>query len=125
MIKRNKYQSVEEVPVWEKSHELTLLIYKVTDKFPKREIYGLTSQLRRSSSSIPANISEGFYRKSTRELLQFLYTARGSCGETLYHIKLAKDLGYLREVDYKLLKNGYHEVGRQLNGWIKSLRSKI
>ncbi|MBI3289919.1 four helix bundle protein [Candidatus Microgenomates bacterium] len=121
----NKYQSVEEVPVWQKAHELTLVVYKVTKEFPGTEVYGLTSQLRRASSSIPANITEGFYRNSTKELLQFLYNARGSCGETLYHSRLALDLGYLTKVIYTQLKDGYDEVGKQLNGWIKSLRKKL
>ena len=69
----NKYKLAEEVPVWVKSHELTLLIYKLTEKFPRSEIYGLMSQIRRSAASIPANISEGFCRNTTKELIQFLY----------------------------------------------------
>lgn len=122
---KNKYQSVEEVPVWKKAHGLVLLVYKYTENFPRVEIYGLITQLRRACASIPANISEGFYRNSTRELLQFLYIARGSCGETLYHLRLSRDLGFLMERDYLLLKEGYEEVGKQLNGWIKSLRNKL
>lgn len=125
MVKKNTYQSAEEVPVWQKAHELVILVYKVTECFPKKEVYGLTSQLRRSSMSIAANISEGFYRNSTKELLQFLYNARGSLGETLYHLRLSRDLKYLREKEYQILKEACNEVGRQLNGWVKSLRSKL
>lgn len=121
----NKYKSVDEVPVFQKVHGLVLEVYKVTKAFPKEEVYGLISQLRRSSSSIPANISEGFSRNSTKELVQFLYNARGSCAETLYHLKLSKDLGYLKPDSYKFLKDGYDEVGKQLNGWISSLRRKF
>ena len=120
-----KYQSIEEVPVWIKAHEMVLKVYKLTESFPKSELFGLTSQLKRSASSVPANITEGFYRNSTKELLQFLYNARGSLGETKYHILLSKDLKYLKEKDYLLIKNGYEEVGKQLNGWIKSLRLKL
>lgn len=120
-----KYKSVEEVPVWQKSHELVLMVYKVTGNFPKAEIYGLISQLRRSSSSVPANISEGFYRNSTKELLMFLYNARGSNGETLYHLRLAHDLGFTDEKQYLELVEGYNEVGRQLNGWIRSLKGRL
>lgn len=125
MVKKNTYQSAEEVPVWQKAHELVILVYKVTECFPKKEVYGLTSQLRRSSMSIAANISEGFYRNSTKELLQFLYNARDSLGETLYHLRLSRDLKYLREKEYQILKEACNEVGRQLNGWVKSLRSKL
>jgi|SRR3989304_6529010 len=120
-----KYKEPEELPVWQKAHELTLTIYEETQSFPKSEIYGLTSQIRRSSSSIGANISEGFSRNSTKELISYLYNARGSCGETKYHLRLSKDLGYLKEDLYNKLLDGYNEVGKQLNGWITSLREKL
>lgn len=122
---QNKYQKIEEVPVWQKAHGLTLEIYKITEKFPKSETFGIISQLRRASSSIPANITEGFYRKSTKELIQFLYNARGSYGETIYHLILAKDLKYLTEAEYRLLREDCEQIGKQLNGWIKSLRAKL
>lgn len=77
IVIKKSFKSVEEVPVWVKTHELTLKVYKLTAFFPKSELFGLTSQLRRSSSSVPANITEGFYRNSTKELIQFLYNARG------------------------------------------------
>ena len=100
----SKYISYEEVPVWKLAHELTLVIYKVTNKFPKQEIFGLITQIRKSSSSIPANIVEGFYRNTTKELLSYLFNARGSCGETLYHLRLASDLKYLSNREYATLK---------------------
>lgn len=125
MVKKIQYKTVEGLPVWQKAHQLTLSIYKATKGFPKSEIYGLISQLRRSSSSIGANISEGFSRNSTKELIQFLYNARGSCAETLYHLRLSKDLNYLNDMTYQELKSGYDEVGKQLNGWIPSLRRKL
>jgi len=119
------YKSVEELPVWLKSYQLTLKIYSLTKSFPKDEMYALTSQIRRSSSSIGANITEGYARNSTKELLQFLYNARGSSAETLYHLKLALDLKYLKKSDYENLKEGYNEVGKQLNGWISSLKKRL
>lgn len=122
---KKKYNAVEDTPVWQLSHELTLNVYKLSEKFPKTETYGLTSQVRRSASSVPANITEGFYRNSTKELVQFLYNARGSYGETLYHLRLAKDLGFINEVVYKDIIENYNLLGKQLNGWIKSLRVKI
>lgn len=120
-----KYQNVEQLPVWQKAHNLTLLIYKATKNFPKSETYGLSSQIRRSSGSIGANISEGFSRKSTKELIQFLYNARGSCAETVYHLRLSKDLDYIDGKVYQEIRSGYDEVGKQLNGWISSLRRKL
>ena len=110
-----KYKTFQEVPVWRNAHEATLLIYKVSAKFPKRELYGLTSQIRRSASSVPANIAEGFYRKTTKELIKFLYNARGSCGETIYHLILARDLKYLRKGEFDDLNQRYNDLARQLN----------
>tara|TARA_R110001583_G_scaffold163880_1_gene316321 strand:- start:4041 stop:4391 length:351 start_codon:yes stop_codon:yes gene_type:complete len=81
--------------IWELSHKLTLDIYDLTQTFPKEEIYGLTSQIRRSSSSIPTNISEGCGRDSDTEFNRFLTIALGSANETEYLIMLSKDLNYL------------------------------
>ena len=124
-IVKKKFYTVDDIPVWQLSHQLTLNVYKLTEKFPKTETYGLISQIRRSSSSIPANITEGFYRNSTKELIQFLYNARGSYGETLYHLRLAKDLGFINESEYINIIENYVSLGKQLNGWIKSLKTKI
>lgn len=124
MIKNTyRYNNLEEVPVWLKSHRLVLNIYDITSKFPKPETFGLTSQLRRSSASIPANIAAGLYRNSTKELIQFLYQARGSLGETLYHLRLAKDLTFVELNKPVLLTKSYEDVGKQLNAWIKSLKN--
>ena len=120
----NKIHSFEDIPVWKKAHELTLKIYLFTKKFPKEELYGLTSQIKRSSSSIPANIAEGIGKNTTKELINFLYNARGSCVETVYHLILAKDLSYVSKIDYQKLRFEYNNVGKQLNGWIRSLKLK-
>lgn len=125
MIKKIKFNTAEDIPAWQLSHKLTLDVYKLTENFPKTEVYGLTSQIRRSASSVPANITEGFYRNSTKELIQFLYNARGSYGETLYHLRLAKDLRFINDSDYVDISENYNLLGKQLNGWIKSLRAKI
>jgi four helix bundle protein len=122
---KKSYRKVEETPVFILAHALTLKIYKLTIDFPGYEIYGLGSQIRRSASSIPANIAEGYYRNSTKELLQFLYNARGSYGETLYHLLLAKDLSYISNTEYENMVNEYHNLGKQLNGWIKALKEKL
>ncbi|MEN3324918.1 four helix bundle protein [Mariniflexile soesokkakense] len=83
--------------IWNLGHELTLEIYSMTNSFPKEEIYGLTSQIRRSSASIPTNISEGCGRDSDLEFNRFLTIALGSASETEYLIILAKDLGYIED----------------------------
>ena len=89
--------------IWRLSHELTLSIYSISEKFPTSERYGITSQLRRASSSIPTNISEGCGRDSDAEFNRFLTIALGSANETEYLIILAHDLSYLDEALYKSL----------------------
>jgi len=115
-------ESFTKLDVWQKAHELTLKVYKLTKEFPKEEKYRLGDQLRRSASSIPANIVEGQARQTTQEYIQFLYQARGSLAETKYHLRLAKDLGYIQEEKYESLIDNYDSVGKMLNGLINSLK---
>ncbi len=89
-----------ELKVWERGHKLTLTSYKITSAFPKHELFGLTSQIRRCSSSIPANIAEGCGRMGNAELHRFLQIACGSVNELEYHLLLARDLGYLSQPVY-------------------------
>lgn len=89
--------------IWKLSHELTLEIYLISNSFPNDEIYGLTSQIRRSSSSIPTNISEGCGRDSDLEFNRFLTIAMGSASETEYLIILAKDLAYVNDNQAEIL----------------------
>lgn len=103
-----------EYKVWEKAHSLTLDIYKATATFPRAEMYGLTSQLRRASSSIPANIAEGCGRGGNAELARFLQIGMGSASELEYHILLAHDLTFMPEVVYDPLQNRVVEVKRML-----------
>lgn len=84
-----------KIGAWQKADDLTVAVYEVTRTFPREEIYGLTSQLRRASSSVPANIVEGSARHSKKDYLHFLYIARGSLAETQYFIHLARRLNYL------------------------------
>jgi len=119
-----KINSFKEIRVWKKAHKLTLSIYKLTNVFPKSEKFGIISQLRRASSSICANIVEGFYRNSTKELINFIYIARGSCGECIYYLLLAKDLKYLKNDQYEKLESEYETIIKQLNAWVKSLRKR-
>lgn len=120
----NKITIFEELRVWQEGHELTLEIYKLTKLLPREETYGITSQLRRCSSSVPANIVEGFYRHTTKELIQFLYNARGSSGEAVYFLVLARDLNYISLEKYKNLRNRYENLIKSINAFIKSLKSK-
>jgi len=110
-----------ELKVWEKAHALTLAIYKVTARFPREELFGLTSQIRRSSASIAANIAEGCGRGSEAELARFLQIAMGSASELEYHILLARDLGLLNAPEYEPLANDVTEVKRMLASFIQKL----
>ena len=96
-------KTFKDLIVWQKSHALVLAVYKTTKQFPVEEKFGLTSQLRRSTSSIPTNIVEGHKRKTTKDYLHFLNLADSSLEETKYHIILSKDLGYLQEEEFHKL----------------------
>ena len=113
----------ESLDAWKKAHELVLLIYKVTTSFPKEEQYRLVDQIRRSASSIAANVVEGNARSYRKEYLQFVYLSRGSLEETKYHLLLARDLGYLKNDDYIVLDSKAAEVGMLMNGLIRYLRN--
>ena len=111
-----------DLKVWEKSHELTLLIYAATAAYPDNERYGLTSQTRRAANSIPANIAEGCGRGSDAELGRFLQYAMGSASELEYHLLLARDLGFVNDADHQNLSSSVVEVKRMLASFIKKLR---
>ena len=109
--------------VWQKGHELALAVYKATLSFPREEMYGLVSQLRRAASSIPANIAEGCGCNGNREFARFLGIALRSASETEYHLLLARDLGYLDIKTYEELNNQATEVKRMLTGFIQKLNA--
>jgi four helix bundle protein len=109
--------------VWQKSHSLTLGIYKVTSGFPKSELYGLTSQMRRAAASIPANIAEGCGKQSDADFGRYIEIAMGSASELDHHLILAYDLGFLVEDDYQQLNGQTQEVKRMLIGFIKKLKA--
>lgn len=113
-----------QLKVWEKAHELTLSVYQVTASFPKEELYGLTSQIRRSCASIPANIAEGCDRNGEAELARFLHIAMGSASELEYHLLLTRDLGILKNSDYEALASTLVEVKRMLNALIQKLHTR-
>ena len=111
-----------ELKVWEKSHRLTLAIYKITGGFPRQETYGLATQLRRCSASIPANIAEGCGRSGDAELGRFMLISMGSASELEYHLLLARDLGYLDSQRYRDLIQRTQEIKRMLSTFITKLR---
>lgn len=113
-----------DLKVWQKAHELTLSVYKATAMFPKEELYGLTSQIRRSCASIPANIAEGCGRSGAAELRRFLQIAMGSASELEYHLLLAHDLGLLSGSDYEHLAGETTEVKRMLTSFIQRLNAE-
>jgi four helix bundle protein len=101
--------------VWQRAHELALIIYKASEKFPKHEMFGLTSQIRRSAVSIGANIAEGYALGTTPNYLRHLNISVGSLAETESHIEIAHDLGYLSDVIYENLAEKAREVGYLLS----------
>jgi four helix bundle protein len=115
------YSDTNKLIVWQKSHELVLRIYEISQKFPADELYGLTSQIRRAVVSIPSNIVEGKARGSNKEYKRFLLIARGSLEEIKYQILLAKDLGYITQGEYIELNERMDEVGRLLSGLMRNL----
>ena len=117
-------QSFEHLRVWEKAHRLTLDVYRSTRSFPREEIYGLTSQMRRSSSSVGANIAEGSCRRGDNDFARFLQIAMGSASELEYHVLLAHDLELLKTLDYQRLSAEAVEVKRMLASLLQKLRAE-
>jgi four helix bundle protein len=117
-------KNYKELNVWKKSYTLCLYIYKVTKSFPKSEIYGLTSQIRRSAVSIPSNIAEGYGRKTTLEYVKFLYIAYGSVCELETQVMISGDLGYVETERLGELRGEIGDVERMLKAMIKSLENK-
>jgi len=110
--------------VWKKSHELVLAIYRVTAAFPKNELYGLISQIRRAAASIPANIAEGCGRTGDAELARFLTIAMGSASELEYHLLLSRDLNFLTVDTHETLTTQTVEIKRMLTSLIQKLRAE-
>jgi four helix bundle protein len=116
-------QSYKELLAWQQAMELVSSIYQATKLSPREEVYGLTSQLRRSAVSVPSNIAEGQGRATRGEFLQFLGHARGSLFEVETQLILAGDLGYLQSTDVSQLLKKMTRVAQLLNGLISSLRA--
>ena len=118
-------QGFRNLNVWQKAHDLTLAVYKATASFPGEELYALTSQIKRASSSIGANIAEGCGRGSDADFTRFLFIAMGSASELENHLELGKDLGFLSQADYDDLQSRVIEVKRMLAALIQRTHGKV
>ncbi|MFQ5696445.1 MAG: four helix bundle protein [Terriglobia bacterium] len=117
-------KSFRELEVWQKAHALALDVYRVTEGFPDRERFGVVAQLRRAATSIPANIAEGFGRRTTRELLQCLTISNGSLEETRYFLILGSDLNYMTQEECRHLDQQCDSVAQMLSALARSLRNR-
>lgn len=111
----------KKLEVWNKSYIIGRDIYTITKKFPKEEVYGLTSQLRRSAISIPLNIAEGSRRSTDKDFRSFLFIAYGSCAELEVQIMYAREFGYISITEHDILIQQTSTISRMLNSFIKTL----
>jgi four helix bundle protein len=113
-----------QLKVWQKAHELVLLLYQITASFPRAENYGLTAQIRRAGASIPSNLAEGCGRGGDAELARFCCIARGSASELEYHLLLSRDLKLIRLDDYEKLEPLITEIKRMLTVFVQKLTAE-
>ena len=114
-------KNFHDLHVWERSHRLTLTVYAATTKFPREELFGLTSQIRRCAVSIGANIAEGCGKLGNAEFQRFLQIAAGSSSELDYELLLAKDLGYLTQPDYSGIADELSQIRRMLSSLLRKV----
>ena len=115
-------RNYEDLEVWQKAHALTIELYRVTEGFPRSEIFGLTSQIRRAVASIGANLAEGCGRWGETEMARFVQIAMGSASELHSHLRLAHDLGFLAPADYRSASKDLTSVRQMLTAFLQSLR---
>ena len=118
------YRSFEEMPVWKKALDLAQQIFALTEGLPKKEDYGLTSQIRRSALSASGNLARGFGRHHTKDKMNFYYASRGSLTETKSHLIYPQGVGYLKRDDHRLALKLIDDIWKELNALIHSLRNK-
>ncbi|MBI5220377.1 MAG: four helix bundle protein [Candidatus Liptonbacteria bacterium] len=118
-------RSLVDLYAWQKGHALVLAVYRATEKFPAKEIFGLVSQLRRAVISITSNIAEGFSRSSLKEKMNFYHISLGSLTEVQNQLLIARDVGYLSAVEYEQLFELTVEVSKIINGLIKASRARM
>ncbi len=118
-------KSFEELNIWQEARELTNKIYILSKRFPKEELYGLSSQIRRASVSIMSNIAEGFNRRSTKEFINFLIISRASISEIQNDLYISLDLNYINKKEFETTYNQTQKISRSINKLITYLRSQI
>jgi four helix bundle protein len=114
-------RNFKELQVWQKSHQMVIEVYRITKLFPSNERFGLTSQIRRSAASVPANTAEGCGRNGDRNFCRFLSIAAGSASETEYHLILVRDLRLPNENDYTNIDQQIKEIKNMLNSFMHKL----
>lgn len=118
-------RNYKKIIAWQKSHAITLSVYRITKNFPADERFGITSQLRRAAYGVPSNIAEGSGRDSNRDYLRFLYISLASLKETEYFLLLAHDLGYISDADFEAHTEDVNVAFGVLSGLIKAVKKEI
>ena|SRR3989344_7506390 len=125
MEARNKIRSFKDLEAWKYGHALVLSIYRVTNRYPKNEQFGITNQMRRAAVSITSNIAEGFSRQSSKEKCQFYSIALGSLTELQNQLLISKDIGYLAEADFQKIDGESLSTQKLIHGLLKYVRRSI
>ncbi len=116
----------KDLKIYQRSYEMAKAVYEMTKSFPREELYGMTSQLRRAALSIPLNIAEGYSkRESQQEFNRFLQMAIGSTNEVLVLMDFSRDVEYITSKQHEAICNAYREIARMISGYIKTVKSKI
>ena len=118
-------RNYRDLKVWSKSYGLSLELYRLSRSFPKEELYGITSQLRRAAVSIGANLAEGCGRRTNAEMARFVRISMGSASELDHHLLLCKDLGFLQDEDYKRTSRGLVEIRKMLAALLDSIEAEL
>ena len=124
-LPKKKIQSFTDLEVWREAHNLVLMVYKTTKNFPKEELFGLVSQMRRAVVSITSNITEGFARQGFKEKLQFYYIALSSLTESQNQLLIAKDLNYLEQIEFNKIAEQSISVHKLLNGFVAKTKTFV
>ena len=118
-------ESFRDLIAWQKAMALVTEVYRVTDDFPRREVYGLSRQVRDAACSVPSNIAEGKGRETKKDYVQFLYRARGSLYETDTQLEIGRNLHFMTDEEFLRIHEQVAEAGRVLNGLIRSIHEQI